>query len=352
MKTEYHEASGYSYMVVRSDGEVSGPKVYRGENAVGAFLSDILQEEVKIRESLAASKPIVMTAEDWEQYKNATDCHICNKSLIKDEFLDSLPVWSIEDGEGGEKCSYKGQGHKKCFYRAQKEQQWGILKLKKLTETKDQLEAKQQKNCIFCKNPLLQKNFRDAAKDHCHITGRYRGAAHNNCNVKLYINPKTTPIPIVFHNLRGYDAHHLIQEMSQLNKEVKCIANNIEKYITFSVGGLRFIDSLNFLQGSLDSLVSATPKESLKITSTISKGSDLLYKKGIYPYEYMDSWGRFSETKLPDKEKFYSKLNDEHITAEEYAHAQTVWESFECKTLGDYHDLYVKTDVALLADVY
>ena len=66
----------------------------------------------------------------------------------------------------------------------------------------------------------------------------------------------------------------------------------------------------------------------------------------------MDSWGRFSEAKLPDKEKFYSKLNDEHITDEEYAHAQTVWDTFECKTLGDYHDLYVKTDVALLADVF
>ena len=72
----------------------------------------------------------------------------------------------------------------------------------------------------------------------------------------------------------------------------------------------------------------------------------------IYPYEYIDSWERFSEIKLPDKEKFYSKLNDEHITDEEYAHAQTVWETFECKTLGDYHDLYVKTDVALLADVF
>ena len=141
-----------------------------------------------------------------------------------------------------------------------------------------------------------------------------------------------------------------MQAMSQLKKEVKCIANNMEKYITFSVGGLRFIDSFNFFQASLDSLVNATPKQKLKITSTISKGSDLLYKKGIYPYEYMDSWGRFSETRLPDKEKFYSKLNDEHITDEEYAHAKTVWDAFEYKTLGDYHDLYVKTDVALLAD--
>ena len=217
--------------------------------------------------------------------------------------------------------------------------------LKRLTDEMDQLEAESQENCNLCEKPLLQKNFRDAVKDHCHITGRYRGAAHNECNLKMRIKSKTDQIPIVFHNLRGYDAHHLMQAMSNLQKEVKCVANNMEKYITFSVGGLRFIDSLKFLQGSFDSLVRATPKESLKITSTISNGSELLYKKGIYPYEYMDSWARFSETSLPDKQMFYSKLNDEHITEDEYAHAQKVRETFECKTLGDYHDLYVKTDV-------
>ena len=260
-KTEWHEACRYSYMVMRSDEDVTGSKVYRGENAVGTFLSDILQEEAAIRESLAAPKPIVMTAEDWEKFKNATDCHICNKSLIKDEFFDSLPVWNIEEAteEASEKCSYWGQWHKKCFYRAQKEQQWGILRLKRLTDKKDQLEAKLQENCKLCKNPLLQKNFRDAVKDHCHITGRYRGAAHNACNLKMRIKPKTDQIPVVFHNLRGYDAHHLMQAMSQLQKEVKYVSNNMEKYITFSVEGLHFIDSLNVLQGSLDSLVSATP---------------------------------------------------------------------------------------------
>ena len=135
-------------------------------------------------------------------------------------------------------------------------------------------------------------------------------------------------------------------------KEVKMYPKQHGEICDILVECLHFIDSLNFLQKSLDSLVSETPKKSLKITSTISKGSDLLYKKRIYPYEYMDSWARFSETRLPDKEKFYSKLNDEHITDEEYSHAQTVWETFECKTLGDYHDLYVKTDVALLADVF
>ena len=89
------------------------------------------------------------------------------------------------------------------------------------------------------------------------MTGKYRGAAHNDCNLKLRIKPKTIPIPVTFHNLRGYYAHHLMQAISKLEKEIKFIANNMEKYITFSLGGLRFIDSLNFLQGSLDSLVSA-----------------------------------------------------------------------------------------------
>ena len=94
--------------------------------------------------------------------------------------------------------------------------------------------------------------------------------------------------------------------LSQLQREVKCVANNIEKYITFSVESLLFIDSLNFLQSTLDSLVSATPKNSLRNTGEISKGSELFFKKGIYSYEYMDSWQRFEETSLPEKEHFYS----------------------------------------------
>ena len=267
--------------------------------------------------------------------------------MIKDKFLDSIPVCDHDTG-----C-YCGQSHKGCYYAALKKIKLvGPKRERKEKDKIDQWIANNQEECLFCAEPLLQKNYRDAVKEHCHITGRYRGAAHNACNQKLRIKPKTDEIPIVFHNLRGYDAHHLMQAMSNLQKEVKCVANNMEKYITFSVEGLRFIDSLNFLQGSLDSLVKATPKSELKITSSFSNGSDLLYKKGIYPYEYMDSFEKFSETSLPPKESFYSKLNDEHITEDEYAHAKTVWETFECKTLGDYHNLYVKTDVALLADVF
>ena len=363
-KTEWHEACGYSYIVVRSDGEVTAKKVFRGEGAVKSFLESIMQEKEKIREMLAKPKPITMTLEDWYDFKNAYNCHICEKKLVKENYWDSLPVYT--KGLISEKEKYQGQYHKRCFFQEQKDQrkeleqlgcegteegEFEIIILKK-PEQKDKWKAKEKTNCYLCEKPLLQKNYRDAVKDHCHLTGNYRGTAHNNCNLKLRINPKTDQIPVVFHNLRGYDAHHLMQAMANLQKEVKCVANNMEKYITISVDGLRFIDSLNFLQGSLDSLVKATPKEALKITSTISNGSDLLYKKGIYPYGYMDSFEKFNETSLPKKEDFYSKLKDENITEDEYAHAKTVWETFKCKTLGDYHDLYVKTDVALLADVF
>ena len=78
----------------------------------------------------------------------------------------------------------------------------------------------------------------------------------------------------------------------------------------------------------------------------------MLLRKGVYPYEYMDSWERFNETSLPPKESFYSELNLEDISDKDYLHAQKVWGEFGIRNLGGYHDLYVQTDASLLADVY
>jgi len=130
-------------MVVTSDREVSGSKVYRGENAVGTFLSNILQEEVKIRESLAAPKPMVMADEDWEKFKKAPDCHICNKSLTKDEFLDSLPVWNIEEAgeEGSEKCIL-GLRPQKMFLHGTERAEMGCSKAKKTGRQKRRVGSK------------------------------------------------------------------------------------------------------------------------------------------------------------------------------------------------------------------
>ena len=78
----------------------------------------------------------------------------------------------------------------------------------------------------------------------------------------------------------------------------------------------------------------------------------LLLRKGIYLYEYIDSWERFDETSLPDKEAFYSSLNMEGITSVDYRHAKRVYKGFKLKNLGNYHDLYVQSDTLLLADVF
>ena len=195
-------------------------------------------------------------------------------------------------------------------------------------------------------------NFKDSVRDHDHMTGKYRGAARNECNFKLKLNPKTAPIPIFFHNLAGYDKHLLMQAMARVHGEIKCIPTNTEKYISFSLGNLRFDDSVNFLTSSLDKLVKGSDEFPIMYSIVAEENKRrLLLKKGIYPYEYIDSFERFGETKLPEKEKFYSSLSDKGITDEEYAHAKKVWATFGCQNFGDYHNLYVATHAVLLADV-
>lgn len=110
------------------------------------------------------------------------------------------------------------------------------------------------------------------------------------------------------------------------------------------------------MASSLDNLISnltASGIDKLKETKKVFKEKiDLLSRKGVYPYDYMDSIEKFDETKLPTKEAFYSRLNECYISDEDYELAKKVWKEFEMKTMGDYHDLYLKSDVLLLADVF
>jgi len=142
-------------------------------------------------------------------------------------------------------------------------------------------------------------------------------------------------------------------EKCQMN--INAIPNNMEKYMAFMLGNhLNFLDSFQFMSSSLEKLVSNLPKESLKYTSQVFEGQELdqlMVRKGVYPYDYMDSFKKFKE-KLPPKEEFYSILNDEHISDEDYKHAQNVWNTFSLKNMGEYHDLYLKSDILLLADVF
>lgn len=165
------------------------------------------------------------------------------------------------------------------------------------------------------------------------------------------MNAKTVSIRVVLHKLKNYDGHLVMQSELRVQGKIKHIPNNMEKYISLSLWNLRFIDSVNFLLSSLDSLVRDSDLLSFKITQKRYIDTEkLLFRKGIYPYKYMDSHERFCEEKLPAKEEFYSKLSGKGIT-EEYEHVKKVWEAFGCKNLGNYHDLYLTTDVLLLVNV-
>ena len=235
--------------------------------------------------------------------------------------------------------------------------------------TKSQIkEYKRATKCHICFKPFSEKKRK--VRDHCHYSGLFRGAAHFSCNLQYKI---PSYIPVVFHNLAGYDAHLFIRELAKYTTGMGVIAKNTEDYISFSIKvevdkyvdkegnertkemELRFIDSIKFMSSSLDSLVNNLAREGHEFwgfENYNDRQRELLIQKGIYPYEYMDSWDKFKETSLPSIEKFYSNLNMSGVSDGDYEHACRVWREFGIRNMGEYHDLYLRTDVVLLANVF
>ena len=115
---------------------------------------------------------------------------------------------------------------------------------------------------------------------------------------------------------------------------------------------LVFLDSFQFMASSLERLADNLPADKFNYTSQAFKGEKLalMKKKGVYPYDYMDTFQKFDDQQLSPKEEFYSILTDEGISNGQYEHAQKVWDIFGMKTMGDYHDLYLKSDILLLVE--
>ena len=240
-----HEDCGFAYKVVccYDDKYTNEVMSYRGKDAVYKLLELLLMEVTSCKKIIKENfnKPLVMTKENKKSFKLADKCYIC-----------------------GEK--YK---------------------------TKD-----------------------IRVRDHCHISGEYKGSAHRDCNLQLKLSPEDIKIPVIFHNLRGYDSHFIMQQIGKIaNKfgddeqplQIKVIPNNMEKYMAFMLGNnLTFIDSFQFMGSSLDKLVNSLPKEDLKHTSKFFKGKrlNLMSRKGVYPYDYMDSFEKFNQKELPKKKTF------------------------------------------------
>ena len=296
-----HSPSGFSYLIKCFDDNLFYPKLVKytaksPDDDIPKLFIESLEKDIKeIYNKFKKPKKMVMTREDRMTYKKATHCHICEEEIDKDEDIK--------------------------------------------------------------------------VRDHCHLTGKFRGAAHSICNLKFRL-PKF--YPVIFHNLSGYDSHLFIKNLGKSEGKIDCIPNNEEKYISFTKEILvdkfideegeekevkrkiRFIDSFKFMAASLDNLVKNLPKDSFKNLTEFYEGEqlDLIKRKGVFPYDWFDNFGKLSADNLPPKEAFHSILNDSGISEEDYLHAQNVWGTFNMKTMRDYHDLYLKSDVLLLSDVF
>ena len=265
-KYQHHVPNSFGYVVVSHVSHQTGaPVIYRGENVIEVFLEKLCEEEKRIRTILSKPKPLKMTAEDTKKFKEATHCSICHKEL-------------------------------------------GIKRV----------------------------------RDHDHVSGLFRGAAHSNCNLQYRLlkkmnkdDEKSFVIPVVFHNLRGYDSHHIMENIGKFQRQTHVIANTMEKYIGFTFGNLRFIDSLQFMGTSLEKLVGNLAQEGKDKFHHMCRyipdpnQQELLLRKGVYPYDYVDGPDKLEKTSLPPKDSFFSLLSDQGISDKEYEHAQKVWQTFQ-----------------------
>lgn len=307
-----HEVHSIGYYFKDENEELKSRYVsHRGVNCIDLFMSDLTNIAIEVFDFLECKRPMnALTTEEEENFRVATICHICKKAFKFESKSDSAD---------------------------------------------DESDIH--------------------VRDHCHISGQYRGAAHQSCNLQYQIS---RIIPIVMHNLSGYDSHFLIRKLANIKEipgEIKILPHNSEKYISFiktmrGVGfrdeqrryieiKFQFIDSLRFMSASLDYLASVLPhdkKNILKSECAKSGYSDdmfnLLIRKGVFPYEYIDCYEKLTESMLPPQKSFHSMLTQSNVTDDDYEHAQRVWKEFGIQTLAEYSDLYLKTDVLLLADVF
>ena len=316
--------------------------LYRGkdtEDTQRQLYEDLKEIQWTVRDAMKLNIKMEMTEDDKKDFQESNKCHICEQEFTEEQEIE----------------------------RSREEQ--------------DVIESLTKKEA----NKILNQQNKKV-RDHDHYTGKYRGAAHYVCNINY--NFKNFNLPIFFHNLKGYDEHFIIrayakygyyykkmvdkegkpiigedgkQKTKKQELKIECIPNSNEKYLSFKVGNMEFKDTFGFMSFALEKLAEflmlgggETEFKQTRATFEPKYGNkwNMLLRKGVYPYEYMNSFEKFNETELPAIEAFYTKVKDEGIKQDDYEYAQKIWKEFGIKNMGEYTDLYLKTDVCLLTDIF
>ena len=216
----------------------------------------------------------------------------------------------------------------------------------------DEEDNKNNNICRFCEKEILS----DKVRDHCHLTGEYRGPAHNVCNIN-FRQADSNFIPFTFHNFSNYDCHMFFKKLVDFKKDkvkLKIIPKTNEEYIPVKYGCIRFIDSYRFLSESLDKLVKNLDEDDFKILKKEFPGKwQYLNKKLAYPYEYFNS---IDDYKKPvdnlKKEDFFSKFKNDYPDDDEIERTKEIIKLFNIKNGEQLTKLYCKSDVILLANFF
>ena len=205
--------------------------------------------------------------------------------------------------------------------------------------------------CRFCEKGILS----DKVRDHCHLTGKYRGPAHITCNINVKQKDNIF-MPFAFHNFSNYDCHMFFKRLVDLKKDnvkFKIIPETNEEYILVKYGCIRFVDSYRFLSESLDKLVKNLDEDDFKtLKKEFPDKWQYLNKKLAYPYQNFNSIDDYQKpVDNLKKEDFFSKLKNECPDDDETERTKEIIKVFDIKIGEELTKLYYKSDVILLADV-
>lgn len=231
----------------------------------------------------------------------------------------------------------------------------------------EQIRYGKTNTCHICETVIETEK---KVRDHCHLTGKYLGPAHNECNLNRKL---PTKIPVFCHNLSGYDAHLFIKELYTFSEmKTSVIASTEERYINFTKDvfkydkgylTLSFVDTFRFINVSIEKLANNLDdrnfnhlrrfvKNNAYIRGDENEVFGILRRKGVFPYDYIDQIEKLYCREILPIDSFYNTLNNEHLKQSDYEQYLTVWEKLKVKTLGHYSDLYNIQDVLILADVF
>ena len=219
-------------------------------------------------------------------------------------------------------------------------------------------ENYKQTTCWLCEKEYKPKDVKEnpVVRDHCHLTGNFRGLAHNNCNLNAR-KAHTSFVPILFHNFSGYDCHLIFEKLvntaAKINikkKENDFIAKSSENYISVKIGCLKFLDSYRFLDASLDKL-------SLRLSSfpsldKIGMEDDLYKRKLAYPYEKGNTIESYYKPLKLCREDYFSTLKQSYPDFEEIIRTPAIIVKNKITNLKELTILYLRNDVLLLTDIF